>query len=213
MHVSTATFLQAGERLKNRYDIQAEIGRGGYSIVYRAFDRKLQVNVAVKLLAPPPVAANSARERIKREAFAVRQLNHPNIITIYDLHDEGPWTFIIMELVDGLDLQQHVARYGRMEAEDIRRIGQDVCSALDTAHANGILHRDVKPQNILLDPAGRPVLTDFGCAKVEGQETHTATGAWVGTLDYLAPEVVQGARPDGRADIYSGGVWRVVVRH
>ena len=199
-------FLVVGSLLKDRYLIEAEVGRGGYSVVYRAKDQQLGTTVAIKLLVPPPVAAISAKERLRREVVALQKLNHPSIIRIYDLHDDGHWSFIIMDYIDGGTLDQHVARHGPLTQEQAKEIGQHVAEALVLAHRNGILHRDVKPQNIMLTSGLHAILTDFGSAKIEGQATFTATGAIVGTLDYLAPEVFDGGRPDGRSDLYSLGV-------
>lgn len=200
------SFLSVGSVLKERYTIEAEVGRGGYSVVYKAQDNQLGTTVAIKLLVPPPVAVIAAKERLRREVVAVQKLNHPSIIRIYDLHEDGHWSFVIMDFIDGGTLDQHVARHGCLSQDHARDVGQQVAEALALAHRNGILHRDVKPQNIMLANGYHAILTDFGSAKIEGQATFTATGAFVGTMDYLAPEVFQGDRPDGRSDGYSLGM-------
>ena len=199
-------FLLVGSVLKERYAIEAEVGRGGYSVVYKAHDTKLGTTVAIKLLVPPPVAAISAKERLRREVVALQKLNHPSIIRIYDLHDDAHWSFIIMDYLHGGTLDQHVARHGPLTEDNAKQVGRQVAEALALTHQHGILHRDVKPQNIMLTNGYHAILTDFGSAKIEGQATFTATGAFVGTMDYLAPEVFNGVRPDGRSDVFSLGM-------
>jgi predicted Ser/Thr protein kinase len=198
--------LAPGTVLDDRYEIRREIGRGGFSIVYLAQDRTLDREVAVKLLVPPPAAAHTARERLRREVLAARDLGHSNIVAIYDFVDAGERGSIVMEYINGPDLALKVADSGPLSAEQAARVGREVALALSAAHRRGILHRDVKPSNILLDPEGRARLTDFGSAKLEGMSSVTGTGALVGTLDYLAPEVVAGSRGDARADLYALGM-------
>jgi predicted Ser/Thr protein kinase len=204
--VAESTYLTTGTVLQDRYEIAGEIGRGGYSVVYRARDRRVGADVAIKLLVPPPAAARLARERLRREVQAVRQLSHPSIVTVFDVADDGPWSFVVMEYVDGPDLAVRVRDQGPLHPDAVARIGRDVAAALDAAHRCGILHRDVKPQNILLAPDGRARLTDFGSARLSGQPTLTQTGGLVGTLDYAAPEVLAGARGDARAEGYALGL-------
>lgn len=199
-------YLTPGAVLQDRYEVLREIGRGGYSVVYAARDRKLGVAVAIKLLMPPPAVARLARERMRREVQVVRSFTHPNIVAVYDLVEEGPWGFIVMEFVAGPDLHVRLRDHGPLGVEEAVRIGQDIAAALGAAHRRGILHRDVKPQNILLDPDGRARLTDFGSAKLDTQATVTQTGGLVGTLDYTAPEVIAGRRGDARSDIYGLGM-------
>ena len=198
--------LAPGTLLRNRYEIGRELGRGGYSVVYLARDRELDTDVALKLLVPPPAAAQVARERMRREVQAVRGLSHANIVAVFDFLEDGPWSFIVMEYVCGPDLQVRVAERGRLDADAAVRLGRDVAGALSAAHRHGILHRDVKPQNILLDPDGRARLTDFGSAKLDGQLGVTGSGTLAGTLAYTAPEVLAGRRGDARADVYALGL-------
>lgn len=198
--------LAPGALLRGRYEILREIGRGGYSIVYQARDRDVGGEVAVKLLVPPPATAHLARERLRREVHAVRGLSHPNIVAVYDLLDEEPWSFIVMEYVAGSDLHVRVRDHGPLSSEEVVRVGRDMAAALGAAHRRGILHRDVKPQNILLDTDARARLTDFGSAKLDGQLGITATGGLAGTLAYAAPEVLAGRRGDARADLYALGL-------
>ena len=200
------TYLALGTRIKDRYELLKELGRGGYSVVYEALDLKLGMRVAVKMLVPPPAVAHLARERIRREVLAVRTLTHPHIVQVFDWLEEDPWNFIIMELVRGADLQETVKKQGPLSAEFSAQIGQDIAQALALAHGRGVLHRDVKPLNILLGEDRQAKLADFGSARVEGQTTMTQTGAFVGTLDYTAPEVLAGKRADARADIFALGM-------
>ena len=204
--MSDSTYLASRTLLQDRYEILEEIGRGGYSVVYRAHDRRVGTDVAVKLLVPPPAAARLARERLRREVQAVRQLSHPGIVQVFDVAEDGPWGFVVMEYVAGPDLAVRIRDRGPLDAASVARIGHEIADALAVAHRRGILHRDVKPQNILLAPDGRARLADFGSARLVGMATLTQTGGLVGTLDYAAPEVVAGARADARSEVYSLGV-------
>jgi predicted Ser/Thr protein kinase len=199
-------YLASGTTIQNRWTIGRELGRGGYSVVYLAHDRALETEVAVKLLVPPPAAAKVARERMRREVQVVRGLSHENIVAVYDFVEDGPWSFIIMEYVAGPDLHVRVRERGPLAPDQAVRLGRDIAAALGTAHRHGILHRDVKPQNVLLDADGRYRLTDFGSARLDGQLGVTTTGALTGTPDYIAPEVLAGRRGDARSDLYALGL-------
>ncbi len=198
--------LTPGTTLSNRYVIGREIGRGGYSIVYHAEDSVLGTDVAVKLLVPPPAIAEVARERMRREVMAARDLAHDNIVAVHDFLETDGTSYVIMEYVDGLDVARHVEQCGPLSPTEAIRLGQEIALALDAAHQHGVLHRDVKPQNIMIDRSGKAKLADFGSAKMDGQATMTHTGGVVGTLSYLAPEILQGRRPDGRSDVYALGL-------
>jgi serine/threonine protein kinase len=204
--MTAASFLEPGAVLAGRYEIVRELGRGGYSVVYLARDRTVGSEVALKLLVPPPAAAQLARERMRREVQAVRGLSHANIVAVFDFLEDGPWSFIVMEYVAGPDLQVRVREQGPLAAEQAVQVGRDIAAALTMAHRRGILHRDVKPPNVLLEAAGRARLTDFGSAKLDGQLGVTGTGALAGTLAYTSPEVLAGRRGDARTDIYALGL-------
>ncbi len=143
--MTDSTYLAKGTLLQDRYEILEEIGRGGYSVVYRARDRRIETDVAIKLLVPPPAAARLARERLRREVQAVRQLSHPGIVQVFDVAEDGPWGFVVMEYVAGPDLAIRVRDQGPLGAAAVARLGREVADALAVAHRGGILHRDVKP--------------------------------------------------------------------
>jgi hypothetical protein len=200
------SYLTLGSLFAGRFEIGRELGRGGVSVVYAARDRTVGQDVALKLLVPSPATANQTRERMRREVHAVRGLVHPNIVAVYDFVEDGPYGAVIMELVHGEDLDARVRRGGPLASDDVARLGTEVAGALGVAHRRGVLHRDVKPQNILLERDGRARLADFGSARMDGDTTITRTGAMVGTLAYMAPETVAGRRGDARADVFALGM-------
>jgi predicted Ser/Thr protein kinase len=199
-------YLAEGSLFAGRYQVSRELGRGGVSVVYAARDTQVGQDVALKLLVPSPATANQTRERMRREVNAVRRLSHPNIVAVYDFAEDGPYGAVIMELVNGEDLDRRVRRVGPLPPDEVTRIGSEVAAALAAAHRHGILHRDVKPKNILLDRDGRARLTDFGSARMEGDATITRTGAIIGTLAYMAPETAEGRRGDARSDVFALGM-------
>jgi serine/threonine protein kinase len=197
----------------NQYLVDGEIGRGGMSVVYRATDLRLHRTVAIKVL-PPDIAFNGdVRTRFIREAQTAAQLNHPNIVQIYSVDEvgsdasaAGSLVFFVMAYVDGESLGQRLAREGPWPVDQTVRVLRDVADALAYAHARGVVHRDIKPDNILIDRASsRPMVTDFGIARAKAGETRiTATGVAVGTPAYMSPEQALGEREiDGRSDLYS----------
>ncbi|HSA57879.1 MAG TPA: protein kinase [Gemmatimonadaceae bacterium] len=195
--------------LGDSYDIEAEIGRGGMGVVYRCRDRRLRRPAAVKVLPPDLAFRDEVRVRFLREAETAAQLNHPNIVPIYAVDDRDGLTWFAMALVDGESLAAHLARDPRPPVREVRRVLREVADALAYAHAHGIVHRDIKPDNILLDrQTGRPMVTDFGIARAaEGDSRLTVTGSAVGTPAYMSPEQATGERAvDGRSDQYSLGV-------
>jgi serine/threonine-protein kinase len=192
-----------------QYLVDAEIGRGGMAVVYRATDVRLNRRVAIKLL-PPELAFNpDVRERFLREAQTSAQLTHPHIVPIYTVDEREGMVYFVMALVDGESLAERLAREPRLPIADARRILADVADALVYAHGRGVVHRDVKPDNVMLDRVtGRAVVTDFGIARAAaGDSRLTVTGVAVGTPAYMSPEQAIGERDlDGRSDIYSLGV-------
>jgi serine/threonine-protein kinase len=194
----------------DRYLIEAELGRGGMSVVYRAVDRRLHRPVAIKVL-PPELAFNAdVRERFLREAQTAAQLNHPSIVPIYTVDEREGVVYFVMALIEGESVAAILRRGpAHRPFDEIRRVLCDVADALAFAHARGVVHRDVKPDNILIESAsGRPVVTDFGIARAAEADTRlTVTGVAMGTPAYMSPEQALGERDvDGRSDIYSLGV-------
>jgi serine/threonine protein kinase len=192
-----------------QYDIGDEIGRGAMGVVYRATDLRLRRTVAIKVLPPDLAFRPETRERFLREAEMAAQLSHPNIVPIYSVDEKNGIVHFVMAFVDGESLGERLEREPRPPLDLVRRVLRDVADALDYAHRRGVIHRDIKPDNILLDRHGaRPVVTDFGIARAG--ETHsrlTVTGVAVGTPAYMSPEQAMGERElDGRSDIYSLGI-------
>src|SRR6476469_7738346 len=186
------------------------IGQGGMGFVYKARQPKLDRLVALKILAQPLAEQTMFAERFTREGRTLARLNHPNIVTIHDFGQAGPFFYLLMEFVDGVNLRQAM-QARQVTASEALAIVPKICEALQYAHGGGILHRDVKPDNILLDGKGRVKIADFGIAKLlneaAGQSSLTGSGATLGTVHYMAPEQIE--RPnevDHRADIYSLGV-------
>ena len=190
----------------DQYLIEAEIGRGGMAAVFRALDLRLHRHVAIKAL-PPELAFNAdVRTRFLREAQTAAQLSHPNIVPIYTVDERGGVVYFVMALVEGESLAARLSRQPRLSVDAVRRVLAEVADALDYAHACSVVHRDIKPDNILLDrTTGRAVVTDFGIARAAmGDARLTQTGVAVGTPAYMSPEQAMGDRDvDGRSDQYS----------
>ncbi len=195
--------------LAGRYRLVEPIGRGGMGKVWRAHDELLHRTVAVKELTAGLYVAQADRDvmhaRTQKEARAAARIQHPAVVTVHDVleHDDRPW--IVMEYIDGPSLADAAKAAGRIEPREAARIGLHVLGALRAAHAVGVLHRDVKPGNVLLAKDGRVLLTDFGIAAIEGDSSITRTGEIVGSIDYLAPERVTGGIPDPSSDLWSLG--------
>lgn len=195
-----------GTVLAGRYEIIDRIADGGMSTVYRARRLPDGLVVALKVLRPQYAADREFIERFAREARAAEALQHPNIVRVYESGRDGDVYFIAMEYVDGSDLKGHLRRVGRLEADDAERIAIAVCQALEYAHREGIVHRDIKPQNILLAPGGTVKVTDFGIARALAAVTITQPGTVLGTVQYLSPEQARGAAVGRTSDIYALGV-------
>ncbi|MFD8171647.1 serine/threonine-protein kinase [Streptomyces sp. NPDC059709] len=199
-----------GRVIAGRYRLHERLGSGGMGIVWRATDQLLAREVAVKALpldeTLSAAEARRRRERTLREARAVAQLRHPHVIVVHDVVEDDDRAYMVMELVDGGSLADRVLGRGPVDAAEAARIGIALLDALDTAHAAGILHRDVKPSNVLLAEDGRVVLTDFGVAQVAGSTTLTENGSFVGSPEYTAPERMSGAGTGPESDLWSLGV-------
>jgi hypothetical protein len=191
------------------YRIEGIAGRGGMGVVYRARDAALERVVALKVIAPQHALDPKFRKRFVRESLASAGVDHPNVIPVYDAgEDEDGQLYIAMRYVDGSDLGSLLHERGALEPALAAEIVAQAASALDAAHARGLVHRDVKPANVLIAGGERPhvYLTDFGLAKWEDTTSGlTSTGGWLGTPDYLAPEQVEGGKPDARTDVYALG--------
>jgi hypothetical protein len=197
--------------LSASYELDREIGRGGMGIVYRAKDKRLKRIVAVKVLPPEFGYRSEIKTRFLREAETAAQLNHPNIVPIYSVDESNGLVYFVMACVDGSTLARELHERGRLSADETRRIMREVTDALAYAHGRGVVHRDIKPDNILLDgETGRAMVTDFGIARAmqEGGDSRlTATGMAIGTPTYMSPEQAVGDKViDGRSDLYSLGI-------
>jgi predicted Ser/Thr protein kinase len=199
-------FLALQRAVAGRYSLVRELGHGGMGIVYLARDVALDRLVAIKLLPPAFAERGDFRERFLREARLAASLTHPNVVPIHLVETSGELVYFVMAFVDGESLGERIRRAGPMPPAEVMRIVQDVAWALAHAHARGVVHRDVKPDNILIErETGRALVTDFGIARAASSGT-PAAGAMAGTPRYLSPEVARGEAGDGRADLYALGV-------
>jgi serine/threonine-protein kinase len=194
------------EALSAEYEIQEELGRGGMAIVYRARDRSLDRDVAIKVLPFSLAFDSEFVERFQREARTAAQLEHPNIIPIYRVGKAGRVTFFVMKFLRGQSLSHLLARRGRLPPPEIRRLLIESGSALGYAAKRGVVHRDIKPDNIMFDEHGVCMVADFGIAKAASGQKLTGTGMSIGTPHYMSPEQARAQNTDGRSDIYSLGV-------
>src|SRR3954470_8508888 len=196
-----------GEVLSDRYEVEELVGTGGMSSVFRAHDRLLDRKVALKVLHQQYSEDEEYIERFRREARAVAALSHPNIVTVIDRGEHDGRQFIVFEYVNGDNLKTVIQRSGPFPVPSALELTIQVARALSFAHQSGLVHRDVKPQNVLLNGDGRAKVTDFGIARsLDVQHGMTQTGTVLGTSDYIAPEQAQGHRVDEHTDVYSLGV-------
>jgi serine/threonine-protein kinase len=191
--------------LLDRYEVGRLLGAGGMAEVFEGRDRLLARRVAIKVLQAQFVRDPSFLIRFKREAQAAASLSHPNIVGVYDTGTEDGTHFIVMEYVDGRTLKDAIRAEGPLYPERAAEICADVCGALAAAHARGLIHRDIKPGNVMLTPEGKVKVMDFGIARATTSETITQTAAVVGTAQYISPEQAQGQTVDYRSDLYSVG--------
>ncbi len=203
--------LAVGERFAGRYDIQELLGSGGMGVVYRAFDREVGEAVAIKALRPDLGDIDpTLLERFKQELRLARRITHRNVVRTYDLGEVDGVYYITMELVRGTTVAALIRDAGRLDVPATLTIGKQVCRALEVAHEEGVVHRDVKPQNLLVDPSGFLKVMDFGIARLaehrsDPRQALTAAGVVVGTPQYMAPEQLFAESVDGRADLYATG--------
>ena len=199
-------FLSFQEALAGQYALERELGRGGMGVVYLARDVRLDRSVAIKLLPPELAAHDKLRDRFLREARTAARLSHPHIVPIHSVDEVRGYVFYVMSYVDGETLAERVANRGPLPPREASRVVREVAGALAAAHGEGVVHRDVKPGNILLERAtGRAMVTDFGIARLAGGG-ETAVGELVGTPEYMSPEQAAGDAVDARSDLYSLGV-------
>jgi eukaryotic-like serine/threonine-protein kinase len=195
-----------GMQLSGRYRLDAQIGAGGMSTVYRAFDQTLERQVAIKLMHREIASDSDQLERFRREARAVAQLSHPHIVGVIDAGEDEGRPYIVFEYVEGETLKERIRRMGRLPVDEAIAYAIEIARALGCAHGRHIVHRDVKPQNVLIDGEGSAKVTDFGIARTLDQEGLTADGRVLGTTDYVSPEQALGHDVNGQSDIYALGV-------
>ncbi|MGA8027102.1 MAG: protein kinase [Bryobacteraceae bacterium] len=201
-----STELVIGEVIADRYEILQRLGRGGMGVVYQALDRELNRVIALKTIRPDLASNAAALRRFKQETLLARQISHRNVVRIFDLGVAGALRFITMEFVEGEDLSSRLQRLGRFAPSDGLEVMKQVCAGLEAAHAEDVVHRDLKPHNVLIDARGHIRIMDFGLARSLEQTGLTRTGMMVGTPDYISPEQVLGERGDSRSDLFAFGV-------
>lgn len=195
-----------GKRLDGRYEVQEIIGVGGMAVVYKAYDSIDDRTVSIKVLKDEFLANEEFKRRFKNESKAIAVLSHPNIVKVYDVHFGDKLQYIVMEYVDGITLKEYIQKQGTITWNDAVYFTSQILRALQHAHDRGIVHRDIKPQNIMLLPNGQIKVADFGIARFSRSETRTMTENAIGSVHYISPEQAKGEFTDERADIYSVGV-------
>jgi serine/threonine-protein kinase len=196
----------AGDVVADRYELEQLVGSGGMSSVFRAHDRVLERTVALKILHERLIGQQDVFDRFGREARMVAGLSHHNIVAVIDRGDHDGSPFIVFEYIPGENLKQLVGRTGPLEVDQALELGIQIARGLEFAHGKGLVHRDVKPQNVLLNGNGEAKVTDFGIARPVEAEGHTQTGTVLGSCDYISPEQAQGRHVDAHTDIYSLGI-------
>ena len=207
--------LELGTMLSGRYEVLKRVGSGGMADVYMAKDHKLNRNVAVKVLKSEYVEDEKFLKKFETEAQAVARLSHPNIVNIYDVGMEDGINYIVMELAEGITLKEYIRKKGYLSPKETVEISTQIASAISHAHKNHIIHRDIKPQNILVSDTGIIKVTDFGIAKATSSNTVTSTATAMGSVHYISPEQAKGRFCDEKRDIYSLGItmYEMVTGH
>ena len=195
-----------GKRLDGRYELQEVIGVGGMAVVYKAYDNIDDRIVAVKILKDEFLASEEFRRRFKNESKAIAVLSHPNIVKVYDVSYGDKLQYIVMEYVEGITLKEYIEQQGVISWKETVHFTTQILRALQHAHDKGIVHRDIKPQNIMLLENGTIKVTDFGIARFSRSETRTMTDTAIGSVHYISPEQARGDITDDKSDIYSVGV-------
>jgi serine/threonine protein kinase/tetratricopeptide (TPR) repeat protein/TolB-like protein len=199
-------FFAPGTLLGSRYQVLRILGQGGMGAVYQARDQELDRTIALKVIRPELASNPSILARFKQELILSRNVTHKNVIRIFDLGEAEGTKFITMEYVEGEDLRGILRRNGKFHSKEAVTVIQQICRALEAAHAEGVIHRDLKPQNVMRDPQGRVVVMDFGLARSLESDGMTQTGALVGTLEYMSPEQALGSSLDQRSDLFAVGL-------
>jgi len=199
------TFMNVATALESRYQVLKELGRGGMGIVFQAYDKQLKEQVAIKILSPLLSNNAEALERMQREVSAARRITHSNVIRIHDISEISGLHYVSMEFFQGTSLKDTI-NHTPLSLMQSLNIARQICDGLDAAHAQGVIHRDLKSQNIIVGSTGQVKIIDFGLALSTHLEGMTATGLIMGTPEYMAPEQVAGKKVDERADIYSLGI-------
>lgn len=206
---ATVTDPFVGRLVDSRYEVVSRIARGGMATVYLAVDRRLDRDVALKVMHAHLAEGTSGSDfvaRFRREARTAARLTHPGLVGVYDQGVDGETSYLTMEYIDGCNLRRHIGERGALTVGDALRIGESVLDALAAAHRVGLVHRDIKPENVLLASDGRVKLADFGLARAVTEVTSTTTGTVLGTVAYLAPELVVRGDSDARTDVYACGI-------
>lgn len=196
--------LMTGIMLQDRYEILEKIGSGGMSDVYKARCHKLNRLVAIKVLKAEFTSDAGFVSKFKMEAQAAAGLSHPNIVNVYDVVDEGELHYIVMELIEGITLKSYITKKGHLDVKESIGIAIQVAQGIEAAHEQHIIHRDIKPQNMLISRDGKVKVADFGIARAVSSQTMNATV--VGSVHYISPEQARGGYSDERSDIYSLGI-------
>jgi eukaryotic-like serine/threonine-protein kinase len=195
-----------GTQLAGRYELLERVGGGGMALVYKACDTLLNRNVAVKVLRQQYVHDEEFVRRFRREAQSAASLSHPNVVSVYDVGQDGETHFIVMEFIEGSNLNDIIKEQAPLQVERAVNIATQICDALGSAHANGIIHRDIKPHNILIGKNGRVKVTDFGIARASTSSSITQTGNVIGSVHYFSPEHAKGVSAGEKSDLYSLGI-------
>ena len=196
--------LAEGRVISERYEIVGRVGSGGMADVYKAQDRRLSRFVAIKILKQEYSSDKNFVTKFRGEAQSVAGLSHPNIVNVYDVGEDGGLYYIVMELIEGITLKKFIERKGRLEIKEAVGIAIQIAQGMEAAHNNHIIHRDIKPQNIIISRDGKIKVTDFGIARAAS--SNTLTTAAMGSVHYISPEQARGGYSDEKSDIYSLGV-------
>ncbi len=199
-------FMHVASALEGRYQVMKELGRGGMGIVFQAHDKQLNEPVAIKILSPLLSNDREAIERLRREVSAARRITHQNVIRIHDIAEAKGVQYVSMEYFDGRSLKEFIRGKGGLSQVEACQIAFQICEGLEAAHKQGVIHRDLKSQNVLINSLNQVKIIDFGLAHTSYLQGMTATGLIMGTPEYMAPEQVSGRKVDERADIYSLGI-------